>query len=157
MAEEKDDDVLAGEHAGDGEGAWVDISIPQVVHDQLTAWGERVGLTAEGYAKLLLFQAMHPLLAAEAGDVKRATSPQDAFDPGARSREMWGKQLGRYRNAEDLAPAPVVVDEAAGWRAYASADFDWGDEAPPAHPYATVDRSGAMTVSERPPKAAEAT
>lgn len=152
MSEQKDDDVLAGDHVGDEDGAWLDLNVPQQVHDQLAAWGGRMGLTADGYAKLLLFTAIHPLLAAEMGDAERLTPQGMAEQAGERSRRLWADQLQKYRAAEDLAPAPVASDEAAGWRAYAADSFDWGSDAPPAHPYATVDRTGALTVSGKPPK-----
>lgn len=121
-------DALSDEHAGEDDGAWLDISVPTLVHNQLATFGKRMGLTADGYAKLLLFQALHPLLAAEPGMADQSEQPLNDADA---SVEAWTLQMRAWEGKWDQAPAPRQVMESH--RRYHADDFTWPNNQPPAH------------------------
>lgn len=148
MAANLDGDVLADEHAGEDDGAWLDISVPTLVHNQLAAFGKRMGLTADGYAKLLLFQALHPLLAAEPG---MADQPDQPLDDADVSRELWTQQLRQIDGKWDQGPAPRFVR--ADLRTYHADDFTWSEQGKPAHQWAHIGLDGidALSISQDSP------
>jgi hypothetical protein len=143
MADDLEDDVLGDNHAEDADGAWLDIHLPSLVHQQLAAFGRRMGLTADGYAKLLIFQALHPLVAAEPSMADVPTEPLDDADV---SREVWAIQLGQWAGREDEAPAPRHVHDAG--RTFHADDFEWDATPKPTHQWAHVDSDGRLSVSQ---------
>lgn len=120
-------------------GHWLDISVHKRVHRKLTAWGRRLGLTPEGYAKLLILQGMHSLLADEVA--KQARVPRESMADGPSenelARSMWTAMLRDYADAPDLLPAPREV--VGKVRTYHSEDFTWPEGRRPPHDLVTWD------------------
>ena len=130
------------------DGHWLDIQVHKKVHKTLSTWGKRLGLTPEGFAKMLLLQAMHPLLAAEGAErakhVRKVAPEADAPDAGELARKMWQNQIDQYAGTPDLMPAPSAV--AGTVRLYHADNFRWPEHMTPPMAMCQVDGDKVIAV-----------
>lgn len=121
---------------------FLDLRLPGRAVALLRAWGARLGMSAEGMARMLLLMRVHELLGDDLPDV----APEHAQDEEAQSLALWTSRLQSIGLTSDELPAPVAVNGET--RIYHVNSFAWPEGSVPAWPYAHVTADGQIGASK---------
>lgn len=126
--------------------AWVDLRLPGKAHAQIKAWGARLGVSAEGMARMLLLMRVHEMMGEDLTADDIAPQPEHDAD-GSASLAMWQARLNSIGLASDDLPAPCAVN--GDTRIYKADDFTWPEGPTPLWGFAHVTANGEIGVSKR--------
>lgn len=122
---------------------FLDLRLPGRAVALLRAWGARLGMSAEGMARMLLLMRVHELLGDEMPDVAPG---EPAQDEEAQSLALWTSRLQSIGLTSDELPAPVAVNGET--RTYHVNSFVWPEGGTPTWEYAHVTAGGQLVASK---------